>query len=208
MPRYEKDVIPACPECDSTEGATKVCKKCSVVYCKHYASVTDSRFCGNCIADISLKETIMEKEVEHVRQDGTVTFSRKYQARHLQLLGNDWLFSAHLIETMTDAEIDATIEYHRANVGLMLQERESRKLEKYKKLSGVRLTYTKRETQEEKEKREAKEAAKAAKVAGKRVKTSKKDLSADAIIQMLGQLSKAGITPEMIAAMAASKGKA
>lgn len=202
MAKYSQDTIPTCTACDSKEE-TKICRKCAVVYCKHFASVTDPRFCGNCISDFAIKETIMEKIVEHEKQDGTVTFSRKYQARCITLQGTDWLFAAHLIEEMTDAEIEATIEYHRANVGLMLQERESRKLERFKKLSGIKISNTKHETQEEKEKREAKELAKSNRKT--KVKT-KEPLGADALVAALGQLAKAGLSLEQITAML-SKGK-
>lgn len=142
----------------------------------------------------------MEKIVEHEKQDGTVTFSRKYQARCITLQGTDWLFAAHLIEEMTDSEIEATIEYHRANVGLMLQERESRKLERFKKLSGIKIVHTKHETQDEREKREEKEAKK------NNRKTRTKEVTTDALVAALGQLAKAGLTMEQITAML-SKGK-
>jgi len=202
MPKYSSEVIPCCVECDNS-NRTKICCKCSVVFCKHYQSVTDQKFCGNCISDVHLHETILEKTVEHIRDDGSVTFSRKYQAKYMKLSGVDWLFAAHAIESMNDDEIDATIEYHRANVGIMLQERESRKQERYRKLSGIKLTNTKHETQIEREKREAKEAAKAGK---KRVRTSSKELGAEALMQMLAQLAKAGMTAEQIIAMTQKKG--
>ena len=204
MPKYASDVIPVCIECDASEiSRVHTCKKCNVSYCKHYQSVTDQRFCGNCISDVRLHETILEKTVEHIREDGSVTFSRKYQAKYMKLEGVDWLFASHAIERMNDAEIDATIEYHRANVGIMLQERESRKQERYQKLAGIKLTNTKHETQIEKEKREAKEAAKAGK---KRVSSRTKEIGAEALMQMLAQLAKAGMTAEQIIAMT-QKGK-
>src|SRR5271163_567269 len=202
MPKYASDIIPCCTDCDEKNN-NHICKKCAVIYCKHFASVIDIRFCGNCVSDIHLHETILEKTVEHIRSDGSISFSRKYQSKYMKLSGVDWLFAAHAIESMNDDEIDATIEYHRANVGIMLQERESRKQERYQKLAGIKLTNTKHETQIEKEKREAKEAAKAGK---KRVRTSSKELGAEALMQMLAQLAKAGMTAEQIIAMT-QKGK-
>jgi hypothetical protein len=197
MPRYSAEVIPVCEPCDSIERGTNSCKKCAVAYCKHYASVTDVRYCGNCISDFSIKETIMEKVVEHERPDGTVTFSRKYQAKRITLMGNDWLFAAHLIEEMSDSEIEATIEYHRENVALMLQERESRKLERIRKLSSIKITNTKHETQIEREKREAKEA----KQAGRKTRTRTKETSAEDLVKMLGELLKSGLSLEQIQAL-------
>jgi hypothetical protein len=193
--KYGPDTIPCCEACDVIPDGTKVCTKCAVVYCKHFASSTDVRYCANCISDFTIKETIMEKIVEHERPDGTVTFSRKYQARHITLQGTDWLFAAHKIEEMTDAEIEASIEYHRANVGLMLQERESRKLERFKKLSGIKLVHQKHESQLEREKREAKGSR-------KKTRTKEKEINtAEAIMKMLQTLAAAGLTAEQIAAM-------
>jgi hypothetical protein len=198
MPKYNGDVIPCCVECD-TRGHTKVCKKCAVVFCKHFASATDYRYCCNCISDFTIKETIIEKTVEHERPDGTIIFSRKYQARHIMLQGTDWLFAAHKIEEIDDAELEATIEYHRANVGLLLDERQSRQRERYKKLAGIKINTTKHETQEEREKREAKEL----KAANRKTKT--KDVSADKIAAMLQALAKSGFTPEQLAAALGGK---
>lgn len=200
MAKYGADTIPTCHTCDS-RNETKSCKKCAVVFCKHFASVTDYKYCGNCLGDFTIKETIMEKIVEREQADGTITFSRKSQARHLTLQGTDWLFAAHLIEEMDDADIEATIEYHRANVSLMLQERESRKLERYKKLANIKIVHKKNETQEEREKREAKEASKA----GRKTKVKEKELTADSIVQMLGALAKAGLTQEQLISLMGGK---
>lgn len=200
MPKYPSDVIPCCVDCDA-RNQTKVCKKCGVVFCKHYSSSTDYRYCANCISDFSIKETIMEKVVEHERPDGTITFSRKYQARHIMLQGTDWLFAAHKIEEMDDQEIEATIEYHRANVGLLLDERQSRQHERYKKLAGIKIISVKHETQEDREKREAKELAKANKKS--RVKT--KDVTMDTLAAALQQLAKSGLTQAQIVEMLKGK---
>lgn len=199
MAKYGADVLPCCESCDSKEE-TKVCKKCHVVFCKHYASVTDQRFCGNCLGDFHLRETIMEKVVEHLKPNGTVSFSRKFMARHITLQGTDWLFAAHLIEEMDDAEIDATIEYHRANVGLMIQERESRKLERIRKLAGIKINTSANESQEAREKRLEKEANKKT-----RTRTKEKETTPEMLAAMLTTLAKAGLTKEQIVAMLGGK---
>jgi hypothetical protein len=198
--KYGPDIIPCCTTCDTIQEGTKICTKCAVVYCKHFASATDFRYCANCISDFAIKETIMEKIVEHERPDGTVTFSRKYQARHITLQGTDWLFAAHKIEELTDAEIEATIEYHRANVGLMLQERESRKLERFKKLSGIKLVHQKHESQHDREKRESKTVGKKT-----RTKTKEKEMTGEMLLQMLQTLAKSGLTTQQITSMIGGK---
>jgi hypothetical protein len=186
MAKYSGETIPICVTCD-TRNETKVCKKCKITYCKHYASVTDVRYCANCISDFTIRETIMEKVVEHEKADGTITLSRKSYARHITLMGTDWLFNAHLIEEMTDAEIEATIEYHRANVGIMLQERESRKLERYKKLSGIKIVHSPRKSQYDVEKD-----------AERKSKIKTKDKGPEALLAALTTLGKSGMTAEQI----------
>lgn len=185
--KYGPDIIPCCVAHDS-KSETKTCRKCGVVYCSHYASITDVRYCANCISDFHVKETIIEKTVEHERPDGTITFSRKYQAKHIMLTGTDWLFNAALIETMSDQEIDETIEYHRANVGLMLGERESRKKERYEKLSRIKIVHSTNESQHDREKKAAK-------------KTRVKETPIDQLAAALSQLAKSGMTTEQIISM-------
>lgn len=194
MAKFAIDAIPICTICDAKDE-TKSCQKCHVNYCKHFASVTDLRFCGNCIADVKLIETVLEKTVEHERPDGTISFSRKHLARRLRLIGNDWLFASHLIEEMSDAEIEASVEYHRANVDLMLQERESRKQERYRKLAGVKVIHIKHESQEQREKREAKSSKNHMK---------EKD-PAQIATDLVTKLAKMGLSMEQI--MAALGGK-
>jgi hypothetical protein len=200
MPNYSGDTIPCCASCDGKDQ-TKTCLRCHIVYCQHFASKTDNRFCANCMGDFKLHETIMEKQIIHERSDGIVTFSRKFQARHIKLMGNDWLFAAGLIEHLSDAEIEANIEYHKANVSLMLMERESRKLERYHKLSSIKVVMSPRESQEAREKREAKAAAK-----GTKTRVKNKTPSADDIVAMLTKLASSGYTPEqLMAAMGRKK---
>ena len=196
MGRYNSDTIPCCAKCDSKDE-TKICKRCSVVFCSHFASTTDNRYCGNCMADFCVKETIMEKVVDHFRNDGTVSFSRKFQCKHMKLEGNDWLFATNLIPDMSDQDIEAAIEYHKSNVSLMLMEREARKLERYHKLAGVKVTRP-GESQEAREKREAREAK-------KRTTVKDKVPSPDDIVAMLTKLATAGYTPDQLAALLGGK---
>lgn len=187
MATYSKDTIPICTECDNlsdNHDITKSCLRCGVSYCSHFASHTDVRYCANCLADFSIKETIMEKTIERVHEDGSTTISRKSIAKHTTLQGTDWLFQCKLICETPDNELDAAIEYHRANVGLLLSERESRKLERIKKLASIKLPNIKHESQEQREKREAKEAA------SKNKKTRVKEKSVASISQLAELLSK------------------
>jgi len=198
MPKYDSDTIPCCVTCD-TRSETKSCIKCAVVFCRHYASAIDIRFCANCIGEVAVKESILEKVIEHTKPDGTISFSRKFQSKMIKLEGVDWLFANHLIEDMTDAEIDGAVEYHRANVDLMLMERESRKQERIRKLASVKVISVKRQSQYEKERAEAK--------ASSPKKTKTKEITQNDLVAALMQLAKAGLTPEQITAMVAKGGK-
>ena len=118
-------------------------------------------------------------------------------------MGNDWLFASTLIAEMNDAEIEATIEYHKANVSLMLMERESRKLERYHKLAGVKLVNVQHESQEQREKREEKEAKAAERK--NRVRVKDKTPSADDAVAMITKLAKMGLTQEQILGLLGGK---
>jgi len=143
----------------------------------------------------------MERQVTHEKEDGTISLNRKSRCTHMQLTGNDWLFASHLIETMSDQEIEESIEWHRNNISVMLMEREARKMERYRKLAGINVPRIKHETQEQREKREAAEAAKA----GKKTKVTKKQPTAQDLVAMLTQLASAGYTAEQVAAMMGRK---
>lgn len=186
--KYADDEIPICVRCDKLDEL-KVCKKCHVQYCKHFSAVIDTNFCANCIGDVQLIETVIEKTVEHERPDGTISFSRKSQARRLRLVGNDWLFLSHLIGDMSDAEIEASVEYHRANVDLMLQERESRKQERYRKLANIKIVHNPGESQEQRERRESK--------ANRKSKVKEKD-QGQALLDALTMLAKSGMSQKQI----------
>ena len=82
MPKYGSDTIPVCINCDRN-NLTKSCAKCGVAYCKHYTSNIDIAFCSNCVSDITLKESIIEKEVRREHSDGSYTFARSYTARKI-----------------------------------------------------------------------------------------------------------------------------
>lgn len=185
MPKYSGDTIPVCLNCDRN-NLTKNCKKCGVAYCKHYSSITDIRFCANCVSDISLHETIIEKEIEHVRADGSITFSRKYQARKITMLNVDWLFINKAIEDSTDAEIDATIEYHASIKDLMLMERASRQLERSRKLASIKIVHSPNKSQHDIE-----QASK------KKSKSKEREITQEDLLAALTLLTKS-MTPEQL----------
>lgn len=188
MPKYDLETIPVCLNCDRN-NLTKNCNKCGVAYCKHYSSITDTRFCANCVSNIELRETIIEKEIEHVRADGSVTFSRKFQARKITMLNVDWLFINKAIEDSTDAEIDATIEYHASIKDLMLMERASRQLERSRKLASIKIVHSQNKSQHKVEQDAAKK--------GKKSKLKEREITQDDLMAAIALLAKS-MTPEQL----------
>lgn len=189
MPRYDSDTIPVCLNCENSEAPMnvhKMCLKCGVAYCVHYASEVDIRFCGNCLSDFRVIESIEIKTVERVASDGEVVSRKRQTARNIRLEGMDWLFQAQKISTMTDEDILNAIEYHSAIKSLLINEREERKVEHFKKLQGIRITAR---------------ADTAPVVSGKRTRTKveKKTPDANAVAAALGTILKANIDPAMLA---------
>jgi hypothetical protein len=138
--KYTNDVIPTCAVCEKEveDSHVKQCQKCGVMYCPHFASNTDVRYCGNCLDDFRLVETIEIKTTEQVNEDGKIISSKRRVAKNLKLQGTDWLFAAAKISTLSDEEILASIEYHREIFNSLLLERETRRIEYFKKLNNVK----------------------------------------------------------------------
>lgn len=141
--RYSAETIPVCPDCavldlnPRTEQTqiTKSCAKCGVAYCEHYSSDIDCRFCGNCMVDFKVINSVEIRTENHLNDEGAIVYSKRTRCKVLHLEGSDWLFTTNKISQLSDEDLDATIEYHRAIAGLMLSEREERRVEKYQKLN-------------------------------------------------------------------------
>ena len=185
---YASEAIPVCMECLDARS----CNKCGIHYCKHYASDTDIQYCGNCLSDFKVIESVVEKVTEYQNDKGEVTSRKRQICKSLHLDGTDWLFAAHKIVTLTDEQLLYTIEYHRAIVGIMLNERETRRTEHYQKLSKVKINYTPRPDRDD-----------TGAIKKSRVKSIRKDKSPDqdAIAAALGTLLGAQLTQEQVAQM-------
>jgi hypothetical protein len=141
MSRYAEDQIPICTPCSEQseqEAYIKTCDRCGIAYCVHFASNTDVRMCGNCLDDFRVIETIEVKTTERVDDSGEVISRRRQIARNLKLTGTDWLFCAAKISTLSDEQMDASIEYHRAIKNTLMEEREARRVEYFRKLHNVK----------------------------------------------------------------------
>lgn len=193
--RYLEDVIPVCELCKETE--TKLCIKCGLAFCAHFASTTDIRYCGNCLDDFRVVETIEIKTTERTNEDGEIISRRRQVCKHLRLEGTDWLFEAARIQTMTDEELLASVEYHGAIKDLLIHEREDRKMARYKKLSGIKVLIRPSAAIDNRTSGEKKT----------RTKTTKKAPDADSVASALSTLLGAKIDPAMLAAALAAMKK-
>jgi hypothetical protein len=144
--KYDEHIIPVCEECGkASEPATKHCEKCGIEYCQHFASNIDLRYCANCMDDFKVVNSVEIKVTEyHNPENGEVTSRRRQLCKKLHLQGTDYLFAAAQIGKLSDEELDATIEYHKAIASIMLNEREVRKVENNQKLQKIKLNLTRR----------------------------------------------------------------
>ena len=71
--RYDAEQIPCCVDCDADlAGKTKICVKCGVVYCEHFSSNIDIRFCGNCMHDFKVSTSTEIRTEERSNEEGQV----------------------------------------------------------------------------------------------------------------------------------------
>lgn len=169
------------------EPAIFRCTKCQKLYCIDHASEVDpNRFCTECLspADVVLQELPLKDE------DGIT-----HQGRMLKPIGKAFSNLGKLICEMTDVELTAFVvdytaklrdaemskEFIKINLGLATYEAMERKLIKQKPTGEVYFPIKKQEP-----------------FLVKKKKTPSEDKLAEA-------LRKAGVTPEMLAALIAKK---
>lgn len=105
------------------------------------------------------------------------------------MLNVDWLFINKAIEDSTDAEIDATIEYHASIKDLMLMERASRQLERSRKLASIKIVHSQNKSQHEVEQDAARK--------GKKSKLKEREITQDDLMAAIALLAKS-MTPEQL----------
>lgn len=126
-----------CENCYVDLAQDRKCKRCGNSYCAHFASKQDFQFCIYCFHDLVIEDSIIRKVIETRSLTGKKTFTRVMRARHIVFKGQDWMFAQARINTLSDQELDDTIEYHRVIMGEMLNEREVRKITANKKALAV-----------------------------------------------------------------------
>lgn len=121
------------------ECGIRTCARCLNPFCLHYASKVDPlTYCVSCMSAIELTRSVVTKTYEHFDEvsDTLRTWSRK--AREIHLSGDDWMFAQRRINTLSDAELDMVIEYHRQYLQLLCSDQERRRMEKAHRNAGVK----------------------------------------------------------------------
>lgn len=122
-------VCDVCLELNLTTKSCIECVRCGNAFCFHFASKIDAQYCVNCLSDLSVMKQVITKTYEHRdSESGKVNFYRR-RAREVKIAGLDWLFAQRKIASLSDVELDMSIEYHRNICSLMLAESERRRTE-------------------------------------------------------------------------------
>lgn len=146
MTALESAISKTCRNCQVANLSEDVriarCKRCSSIYCVHFASSIDPAFCVECLSNVTLNKEIITKTYTHEHYDEetdtTTTTEYKRRAKSIRLEGLDWLFIQRKIVQMRDEELELAIEYHREILHAMLAEREDRKAKFLHRYAGVK----------------------------------------------------------------------
>lgn len=169
----------------------RTCARCLNPFCIHFASKVDSlTYCVSCMSAIELTRSIVTKTYEHYNEETDVIRSYTRRAREIKLEGDDWMFAQRRIATLSDAELDMVIEYHRQYLMLLCNEQERRRMERMHRNASVKYVVP------------TASATTTTVTTTKKTKTVKLDKQKEKAAAMLSAL-----TPEMIAALLASMKK-
>lgn len=105
------------------------CLRCSKIFCIHFNSPVDIKYCVNCMSDISLTVEKIYKVYEIYDENNNKIERRRAKGTEYKMGGLDWLFAERKIYNMNEAELELALEYYRELVKLILNEREIRKME-------------------------------------------------------------------------------
>jgi len=116
------------------------CARCENPFCIHYASKADPlTYCVTCMSTIILTRSVVTKTYEHYDEVTDTLRSYSRRAREIHLAGEDWMFAQRRVNTLTDAELDMVIEYHRQYLNLLCADQERRTAEKRHRYAGVKM---------------------------------------------------------------------
>ncbi len=120
------------------------CTKCDRPYCNNHSSGTDPQFCRDCCRDFQAIQTTQFKcgvqemiviDPSGQKEDTVVRLPYKEKYKQIRLLGTDWLFYETSIAAMTDNQLEAALQWHKAAVSEIEIEVTERKIKKAQALA-------------------------------------------------------------------------
>lgn len=189
------EVCDLCKEKNLTDRTQfSICTQCNKVYCLHFASTIDPKYCTSCLNDVVVTEETIKKTSEHYNENTDKVYRKVQSAKRITIGGLHWLFQARKIDTLSDLELELAIEYHMEYLNLLLREREERRVERAHRNKNVKINFSSVQVTE----------SSTIEVKKTRVKKATKVDPAQQLAEALADLQKLGFSPEMIAKMAAS----
>jgi hypothetical protein len=92
------------------------------------------------MSEVAVTKSTISKDYVHRDGEGNVTSVYRRKAKEIKITGTDWLFMQRKIVDMTNLELDLSIEFHRNALTLMINEQETRRMERLHKLAGIKVT--------------------------------------------------------------------
>ena len=115
------------------------CKECKTSICKHYASSIDPQYCVGCLSDVTVEKTNVTWEQEKYSEKTDTVVKIRRRGREIKIEGLGWLFFQRKIYTLSEAELESAIEYHKNILSLMLTEAERLRNNKIHRYAGVKV---------------------------------------------------------------------
>ena len=189
-----------CPECAFGNLVKSVglkrCIRCDNAFCTHFAcTVAPLEYCINCMGDLELRRQIISKRTVHYDPltDTVRVYTRRPPARSIHIEGDDFLFAQRRIATLSDVELELSIEFHKEYLQLLAAEQDRRKIERIHKQSQLKMALPTGTTS-----KTVKET--------KTTTTTKQNKKADQITALFEQLLLSGKSIQEIQAIIAKSG--
>ena len=119
----------------------KRCIRCDKAFCSHFAcTITPLEYCVNCMGNLELERKVVTTKIDvYDPETDTVKTYRRLPYRSIHINGDDWLFAQRRIGSLSDVELELSIEFHREYLQLLAVEQDRRKAERLHKASQVKL---------------------------------------------------------------------
>lgn len=122
------------------------CTRCDRPYCNNHASKVDPQFCEGCLTDFQVIEKhqtyrgieeFVVTDPNGEKEDSVIRIPYKTRFKQISLMGTDWLFYETAISAMSETQLQAALQWHKAAVSeieIELTEHKIRKAQALAKL--------------------------------------------------------------------------